>query len=357
MEQVAPALNLRWLLLDFGRRGSALDAAKERLLAANLGFNRKHQEIVFRVQRAFFALTSLSGKIAVAQSAVDSPRAVRESAEERLQKGLATLPEVALARQQEAQALFDLEDVAARERDAQVAWPRASASRRRPRSRSPTSPRCRPGCAGRVRWKRSSTGPSSGGRTSSPRWPRSARRRPTSAARAPRISRRWPWWVTTARWPARSASPAGQRTQDGSARPSRATAWVSPSSGTSSRAARRGDAWSWPRPSAGPPRTHVTAARDRAINEVWTAYTDVRLAVRRLDVAAALRGRLREVLRGDAGVLSPGTRRRSPTSWRRGASSAGRGSSSSTPNSSSSMPPPALAFTTGESPPGRPPSR
>jgi outer membrane protein len=32
----------------------------------------------------------------------------------------------------------------------------------------------------------------------------------------------------------------------------------------------------------------VTAARDRAINEVWKAYTDVRLAARRLDVAAAL---------------------------------------------------------------------
>ena len=35
--------------------------------------------------------------------------------------GLATLPEVALARQQEAQATFDLEDVLARDRDAQVA--------------------------------------------------------------------------------------------------------------------------------------------------------------------------------------------------------------------------------------------
>jgi hypothetical protein len=35
-------LNLCWLLLDFGRRGNALDAAKARLLAANVGFNRKH---------------------------------------------------------------------------------------------------------------------------------------------------------------------------------------------------------------------------------------------------------------------------------------------------------------------------
>src|SRR6266542_4250769 len=120
LEEFLPTLNLRWLLIDFGRRGSALDAAKERLLAANLGFNRKHQEIVFHVQRAFLALTSLNGKIAVAQSGVDSARAVREAAESRLQNGLATLPEVALARQQEVQAEFDLEDVLARERDAQV---------------------------------------------------------------------------------------------------------------------------------------------------------------------------------------------------------------------------------------------
>ena len=121
LEEVIPTLNLRWLLLDFGRRGNAWDAAKERLLAANLGFNRKHQEIIFSVQRAFFALTSLRAKIAVAQSSVDSARAVRESAEAQLRKGLATLPEVSLARQQEAQAAFDLEDVLATERDAQVA--------------------------------------------------------------------------------------------------------------------------------------------------------------------------------------------------------------------------------------------
>ncbi|HKA32789.1 MAG TPA: TolC family protein, partial [Candidatus Binatia bacterium] len=32
----------------------------------------------------------------------------------------------------------------------------------------------------------------------------------------------------------------------------------------------------------------VTATRDKAIRDVWKAYTDFRLAVRRLDVAAAL---------------------------------------------------------------------
>ena len=74
-------LNLRWLLLDFGRRGSARDAAKERLLAANLGFNRKHQQIVFAVQRAFYGLTSIRARIAVAQSSLDAARAVQEATE------------------------------------------------------------------------------------------------------------------------------------------------------------------------------------------------------------------------------------------------------------------------------------
>jgi outer membrane protein TolC len=32
----------------------------------------------------------------------------------------------------------------------------------------------------------------------------------------------------------------------------------------------------------------VSAARDRAINDVWKAYTDVRLGFRRLDVASAV---------------------------------------------------------------------
>src|SRR5678815_848802 len=120
LAQVVPALNLKWLLLDFGRRGSLRDATKERLLAANLGFNRKHQQIVFAVQRAFYGLTSLRARIAVAQSSLDAARTVQEAAERRLQSGLGTRPELANARQQTAQALFDLEAVLEKERDAQV---------------------------------------------------------------------------------------------------------------------------------------------------------------------------------------------------------------------------------------------
>src|SRR5882724_11270055 len=120
LAQAVPTLNLRWLLIDFGRRGSARDAAKERLLAANLGFNRKHQQIAFAVQRAFYGLTSVRARIAVAQSSLDTARSVENAAERRLQSGLGTRPELAHARQQTAQASFDLEAVLEKERDAQV---------------------------------------------------------------------------------------------------------------------------------------------------------------------------------------------------------------------------------------------
>src|SRR5262249_58965744 len=89
------------------------------LLAANLGFNRKHQQIVFAVQRAFYGLTSVRARITVAQSSLDAAQAVQDSTESRLRNGLATVPELALARQQTAQATFELEAVLDKERDAQ----------------------------------------------------------------------------------------------------------------------------------------------------------------------------------------------------------------------------------------------
>ena len=67
-----PTLSLRWLLLDFGQRRAAYEAASARVLAQNLGFNNTHQQIVFTVQKSFYALTSARGRMAVAQAALDS---------------------------------------------------------------------------------------------------------------------------------------------------------------------------------------------------------------------------------------------------------------------------------------------
>jgi outer membrane protein TolC len=118
---VSPILALRWLLFDFGRRHATLDAATEQLLAANLEFNAAHQEVVFRVQRSFYDLVSARGRIAVAKESLAAAHEVDEAAHARLAHGLATLPQASQARQQAIQAAWDLEDATARERDAQVA--------------------------------------------------------------------------------------------------------------------------------------------------------------------------------------------------------------------------------------------
>ena len=107
-------------VLDFGRRKANVRAAKYKLLAANLGFNARHQAIVFRVQSAFFDLSKAHGRNDVAQSSLDSAVKVQEAAEERFKHGLATATDVSQARQQAAQAAFDFEAVQVDDRDAHV---------------------------------------------------------------------------------------------------------------------------------------------------------------------------------------------------------------------------------------------
>jgi outer membrane protein len=288
LNQVLPTLNLRWLLLDFGRRGNAWDAAKERLLAANLGFNRKHQEIVFNVQRTFLGLTSLRARIAVAQSAVDSARAVRESAEAQLRNGLATIPEVSLARQQEAQAAFDLEDVLATERDAQVTLAESIGI-------PPTSP---------IQLTDFSALPAPAALEDSvdkvidqalERRPDLIAKVATLRGKEAEVRRARADYFPTLSVASNVNTIAGRAKITGGVQP---TGWFSatePSYGVGVlfqwnlfegfATQRKVELAEAERRAA---EDEVTAARDKAIRDVWKAYTDVRLAIRRLDVAAAL---------------------------------------------------------------------
>ena len=120
-QELSPIATLEWVLLDFGRRAADVRAARARLLAANLGFNARHQVIVFNVETAFYQLSSLIGRISAAQASLDSALKIQEATEERFKNGLAAAPDVSRARQLAAQATFDLEEALAKERDAQVA--------------------------------------------------------------------------------------------------------------------------------------------------------------------------------------------------------------------------------------------
>jgi outer membrane protein len=286
--QAVPVLNLRWLLLDFGRRGNAHDAAKERLLAANLGFNRKHQQVAFAVQRAFYGLTSVRARIAVAQSSLDAARTVQDATESRLARGLATRPEVALSRQQAAQAMFDLEDVLAKERDAQVTLAESIGI-------TPTTP---------VQVTEFSDLPAGAQLQDSVEKTidRALEKRPDLLARvaALRASEAEVRQARAAYWPtlslvgnvgsilgnARITADNESTKWFGATQPSYgiglSLAWEVFDGGARQRRVELAES---ARRSA---EDEITATRDRAVSEVWKAYTDVKLAYRRLDVAAAL---------------------------------------------------------------------
>jgi len=103
-------LSLDYDLIDFGRRDAASSSALNELVAANLLFNRKVQEVVFNVERSFYELDAAHAGVEAADAAVKLATTDRKSTELRQKHGLATAPEVLLARQREAQADYDLEN-------------------------------------------------------------------------------------------------------------------------------------------------------------------------------------------------------------------------------------------------------
>jgi outer membrane protein len=114
-------LNLQWLLFDFGGRNAATAAAKEKLMAANMGFNATHQQIVFAVTKNFYVFNTARQKVAVMESSLRAAKTVQDAAQARLDNGLGTKPDELQAEQQMAQADYQLESARGDLSDAQVA--------------------------------------------------------------------------------------------------------------------------------------------------------------------------------------------------------------------------------------------
>src|ERR1700733_561220 len=103
------AISLSYTLLDFGERRGHIDEDRAQLLAANFEFNQVHLKIVSRVLSAFFRLQQTQGEVAAAEANLTSARTVREAAEQRLDLGVATVPDLLEARSAEARAVYNLE--------------------------------------------------------------------------------------------------------------------------------------------------------------------------------------------------------------------------------------------------------
>jgi outer membrane protein TolC len=118
--QADPIVAIDWTLLDFGRRESASDSARERLIAANLAFNRQLQSVVFQTESAFYALDAANGAVIAAEQNLKLAETDFDAVRQRVDLGLATEPELLLAKQTVAQSRFDLANAQLMVRDAQA---------------------------------------------------------------------------------------------------------------------------------------------------------------------------------------------------------------------------------------------
>ena len=111
IQEFEGALELSYTVFDFGARAGRINAATAQLLAANSSFNDAHRQVIYRVEQAYYQLLNSAGQLAAAQASLTNAQTVQQAAEDRLQNGLATQPDVLEARSATAQAEYELQAI------------------------------------------------------------------------------------------------------------------------------------------------------------------------------------------------------------------------------------------------------
>jgi outer membrane protein len=109
VESFSPALELDYTVFDFGRRLQEIAISRNNLLAANFLFNDTHRKVIFQVMAAYYRVLNTKGQEDAAEANLKNAQTVQQAAEARLDLGLATLPDVLEARSAAAQADYDLQ--------------------------------------------------------------------------------------------------------------------------------------------------------------------------------------------------------------------------------------------------------
>jgi outer membrane protein TolC len=105
----SPVLVLDYVIFDFGRRLQEVTSSRSNLLAANFLFNDTHRKIIFQVMAAYYRVLNSKGQEDAQEANLKNAQTVQDAAEARLHEGLATLPDVLEARSAAAQADYDLQ--------------------------------------------------------------------------------------------------------------------------------------------------------------------------------------------------------------------------------------------------------
>ncbi|MGB8770653.1 MAG: TolC family protein [Candidatus Korobacteraceae bacterium] len=109
VDTFSPVFVLDYIIFDFGQRSQEVSISKSNLLAANFQFNDTHRKVIFQVMQAYYRLLDSKGQEDAAEANLKNAETVQQAAEARLQLGLATLPDVLESRSATAQADYDLQ--------------------------------------------------------------------------------------------------------------------------------------------------------------------------------------------------------------------------------------------------------
>jgi outer membrane protein len=117
---VRPEVTLQYLIFDFGKREAGVDSAKAETLAAGADIIQVNQALAFHVASAYYQLVTAQERLQAAQDTLRTAQTTQDAAENRLDNGLATLPDVLNARAEMSQAVFDEESADGDEKIARV---------------------------------------------------------------------------------------------------------------------------------------------------------------------------------------------------------------------------------------------
>ncbi len=118
---VKPEVTLQYLIFDFGKREARVDSAKQEKFVAGADVIQVNQALAFRVASAYYQLVTAQERLEATQDTLRTAQTTQDAAENRLNNGLATLPDVLNARAETAQAAFDEESADGDEKIARVA--------------------------------------------------------------------------------------------------------------------------------------------------------------------------------------------------------------------------------------------
>ena len=106
---LTPSVTLSYLVFDFGGRGGRVEGARQQLFAASFTHNAAIQDVVLRIQVAYFQYLANRSLLEAQRTTLREAQANLEAAEERRRVGLATIADVLQARTAASQAQLDLQ--------------------------------------------------------------------------------------------------------------------------------------------------------------------------------------------------------------------------------------------------------